>query len=192
VTAETVVLRGAPWPAIAGLTACAAGVGACGVALVNIFVGRPLLATAFALLAAASAFALDEPANAVVDVAPASPPTQTVARAPALVVPLGAGLVLVLATALRGADVPATGMTLALVGNVLLGFAVAVAGLARVRLGEPGVGASTATAFLLIAPTFGPPGWRINTLPSDSLWWTVSAISLLLVAVAARIRRYRR
>lgn len=55
-----ITLRGAYWSAIAGLTVIACAMGAGGIALAHYFVGPPLLATSFALLAAASAFTLDE------------------------------------------------------------------------------------------------------------------------------------
>ena len=77
-----VLLRGAGWPAIIGLTICAALVG--GAALT--FAGRvgtsaPLLDVAVALLAAAGGFALEEPAAAVVDLTPMRSARLTAARA---------------------------------------------------------------------------------------------------------------
>jgi hypothetical protein len=69
-----ITLRGAYWSAIAGLTVIACAIGAGGIALAHYFVGPPLLAAAFALLAAASAFTLDESASAVVDVTPTDRP----------------------------------------------------------------------------------------------------------------------
>jgi len=94
-----IVLRAAGWPAIAGLTICADAVGACGALLVHMFVGPALLAASFALLGAAAAFVLEEPASAVVDVTPARRALLTAMRAVALVAPLLGGFVLVAATA---------------------------------------------------------------------------------------------
>ncbi len=54
---------------------------------------------------------------------PTGPAAQTAALAVALVVPLCGGIALVLATALRSAAPPTAGMSLALVGNVLLAIA---------------------------------------------------------------------
>jgi hypothetical protein len=117
------VLRAGTWPAIAGLSGVAVVVGGCGAAF-------PAAATmmfpiCFALLAAAAAFTLDEPASAVVDVTPTGPARRTQIRALALVAPLAAGVLVMLAAAIRGLALPWTGAGLALAGNVLLGFAVA-------------------------------------------------------------------
>ena len=74
----------------------------------------------FALLAAAAAFTLDEPASLVVDVTPTGPARRTQIRALALLAPLAAGALVLLAAALRGLALPWTGAGLALAGNVLL------------------------------------------------------------------------
>lgn len=188
-----VVLRSAGWTAITGLSACACAVGACGVLLVHEFVGPPLLATALALLAAASAFALEEPASAVVDVTPTGPAAQTAARSVALAVPLFGGLTLVLAAAMRATTLPTPGMGLALVGNVLLGFAIA--SVARLRTGEPGVWASAAAVFVLIVPSiYGPVARWVHTfpvtstgsggIPSNTWWWLAGPTSLLAITIA--------
>jgi hypothetical protein len=185
---------GAGWSGIAGLTACAVAVGASGVTLAHYPVGRPLLTTAFALLAAASAFALDEPASVVVDVTPSAPAAQTAARAVALTVPLCGGLALVLAAA---PTVPAAGMGLALAGNLLPGFGIAT--VARLRTGEPGVWASSAAVFVLTVPSmYGPLGRRIHMFPeapgsnglsSNTWWWLAGSASLLAITIAARSDR---
>jgi hypothetical protein len=156
--------------------------------------GRALLTTAFALLAAASAFTLDEAASVVVDVTPTKPAPQIAARAVALAAPLCGGLTLVLATALHTTTVPIRGMSLALVGNVLLGFAIA--GVARLRTGEPGVGASSAALFVLVVPViYEPVARRVHTFPgslrtsggvsANTLWWLLGALSLVVVVLAA-------
>jgi hypothetical protein len=56
---------------------------------------------------------------------------------------------------LRPTTVPMWAMVLALIGNVLLGFAVA--GVGRVQTGEPGLWASAATAFPLAVVRAGEP-----------------------------------
>jgi hypothetical protein len=191
-----ITLRGADRSAIAGLTFIACAIGAGGIALAQYFVGPPLLAAAFALLAAASAFTLDESASAVVDVTPTGPAAQTAARAVALAAPVCGGLGLLVGMALRPTTVPMWAMVLALIGNVLLGFAVA--GVGRVQTGEPGLWASAATAFpLVLAPLYEPVNRRIHTFPStrseaisSSTWWAIAAtISLLIIAIAARTDR---
>ena len=74
-----------------------------------------LLPICFTLLAAAAAFALDEPASLVVDVTPTGPVRRTGIRALALLAPLAAGAVLMLAGGQRGLALPwaATGLALA-------------------------------------------------------------------------------
>ena len=191
-----ITLRGAYWSAIAGLTVIACAIGAGGIALAHYFVGPPLLAAAFALLAAASAFTLDESASAVVDVTPTGPAAQTAARAVALTAPVCGGLGLLAGVALRPTPVPIWAVVLALIGSVLLGFAVA--GVGRVQTGEPGLWASAATAFpLVLAPLYEPVSRRIHTFPatrseatSSNTWWAIAAtISMLLIAIAARSDR---
>lgn len=189
-----ILLRGAAWSAMAGLTAGAVAVGALGVALSNSL--RPaLLATAFALLAAAAAFALEEPASALVDVTPTGRGRQVAVRALALALPLGAGLALILGTTLRTGALSSGAMSLALVGNVLLGFAVATA--ARRSSGEPGALAAVGVALTLVSasvlapvaqrvqffPT-GPPG--PGRLSADALWWLASAASITAIVVSTR------
>jgi hypothetical protein len=193
-----ILLRGADWSPIAGLTSCGCAVGACGVVLFDDPLARALLTTAFALLAAASAFALDDAASVVVDVTPTQPASQIATRSVALAAPLCGGLTLVLAMALHATTVPVWGMSLALVGNLLLGFAIA--GVARLRTGEPGVVASSAALFVLVVPViFGPVARRVHTFPgsvstsggvsANTLWWLVGAVSLVVVVLAARCDR---
>jgi hypothetical protein len=173
-----------------GLTAAAVAVGAVGVASAHRLVGPALLGTAFALFAAAAAFALEEPANAVVDVTPTGRGRQTAVRGIALALPLAAGLALILATMLRGTVLSAAALSLALVGNVLFGFAVAASG--RRGSGEPGAWASVAVALVLtVPPVFAPVARHIQTfpagppgsgrLPSDTLWWLVSLASIVAI-----------
>ncbi len=83
----SVELRAVAWPVVGGISAVAATAGACGVAWRG---GAPApLPISFALLAAAAAFLLDEPASEVVDVTPTGPGRRTTVRALALLVPLG-------------------------------------------------------------------------------------------------------
>ena len=128
------MLRAGAWPAVAGVSGVAVVVGGCGVAFPA--AATVLLPIAFTLLAAAAAFALDEPASLVVDVTPTGPVRRTGIRALALLAPLAAGAVLMLAGAQRGLALPWAATGLALAGNVMLGFAVAC--VARTRTGEPG------------------------------------------------------
>lgn len=187
------LLRAGAWPAVLGLSGVALVVGGCGVAFPE--AGTVLLTIAFTLLAAAAAFTLDEPASQVVDVTPTGPVRRTGIRALALVAPIAAGAVLILAGAQRGLALPWAATGLALGGNVMLGFAVAC--VARTRTGEPGGPVSGAVALILMAPTLLPfVGSRVSTFPasygrglsSNTLWWTVLAICIVAVAVSVNGR----
>jgi hypothetical protein len=194
-----IVLRAVPWPAVCGITALAAVVGACGVAWPGD--GQALLTISFALLAAAAAFVLDEPASAVVDVTPTRPGTRTAIRSLALLVPLCAGLSLMLSGALRAIALSWPAVGLALAGNVLLGFAIAC--VARRRVGEPGARASSAAAFILIAPGLLPPlARRIHTFPatapqpqglsSTTCWWLIGCACITAIAASVAGPRPKR
>jgi hypothetical protein len=87
--------------------------------------GHGAVPICFALLAAAAAFTLDEPASLVVDVTPTGPVRRTRIRAVALLAPLAAGALVMLAAVVRGLALPWAATGLALLGNVLLGFAAA-------------------------------------------------------------------
>ena len=191
------VLRAGAWPAVAGISGVAVVAGGCGAAF-------PAAATAlfpvcFALLAAAAAFTLDEPASLVVDVTPTGPARRTAIRAVALLAPLAAGALVLLAAALRGQALPWAAAGLALAGNVLLGFAAAC--VARTRTGEPGAAAGAAVVLVLMAPGLVPQVARwVRTFPapgaggpsSDHVWWTVLAVCAVAIAISAGGRRLPR
>ena len=127
-----------------------------------------LLPICFVLLAAAAAFTLDEPASRVVDVTPTGPVRRTQIRAVALLAPLAAGSLVLLAASLRGQALPWASAGLALAGNVLFGFAVAC--VLRTRTGEPGAVASTAVVLVLMAPSLVPQVARwVRTFPAPGV-----------------------
>ena len=193
----SVELRAVAWPVVGGISAVAGTAGACGVAWRG---GAPaLLPISFALLAAAAAFLLDEPASEVVDVTPTGPGRRTAVRALALLVPLGVGAGLVLAFALRQTRPSWPEVGLALAGNVLLGFAIAC--VARRRTGEPGPVAASAVVAALIVPGLLPPVARwVHTFPAatpyphglsaTACWWLISGVCA--AAVAASLASPRR
>jgi len=157
------VLRAGAWPAVAGISGAAVVVGGCGAAFPA--AATVLLPVCFTLLAAAAAFTLDEPASLVVDVTPTGPARRTTIRAVALLAPLAAGAVVLLAAALRGLALPWAAAGLALAGNVLAGFAVAC--VLRTRTGEPGPAAGTAVVLVLMAPALVPQVARfVRTFPA--------------------------
>ena len=183
------VLRAGAWPAVAGVSGVAVVVGGCGAAFPA--AAAVLIPICFTLLAAAAAFTLDEPASLVVDVTPTGPVRRTQVRAVALLAPLGAGALVLLAAALRGQALPWAGAGLALAGNVLFGFAVAC--MLRTRTGEPGPAAGTAVVLVLMAPTLVPQVARfVRTFPapgaggpsSGPVWWTVLAVCAVTITVS--------
>jgi hypothetical protein len=181
-------LRAGAWPAVAGVSGVAVVVGGCGAAFPA--AATMLFPICFALLAAAAAFTLDEPASLVVDVTPTGPVRRTAIRSLALLVPLAAGAVLMLAGALRGLALPWAAAGLALAGNVLLGFAAAC--VVRTRTGEPGAAAGAAVVLVLMAPSLVPQVARwVRTFPaaggglsSNTVWWTVLAVCLAAIAIS--------
>jgi hypothetical protein len=182
------MLRAGAWPEVVGLSGVAVVVGGCGIAFPA--AAAMLFPICFALLAAAAAFALDEPASLVVDVTPTGPVRRTAIRALALLAPLAAGALLMLAAAMRGLALPWTGAGLALAGNVLLGFAAAC--VARTRTGEPGAATSATVVLILMAPSLLPQvARRVSTFPassgglsSNTVWWTILAVCVAAVAIS--------
>jgi hypothetical protein len=191
------VLRAGAWPAVLGVTGVAVAVGGCGAAFPA--AATMLFPVCFALLAAAAAFTLDEPASLVVDVTPTGAVRRTTIRAVALLAPLTAGALVMLAAALRGLALPWPAAGLALAGNVLLGFAAAC--VARTRTGEPGAAVGTAVVLVLMAPSLVPPIARwVRTFPvpgaggpsSNPVWWTVLAVCAVAIAISVGGRRLPR
>ena len=183
------VLRAGAWPAVLGVTGVAVVVGGCGAAFPA--VATMLFPVCFALLAAAAAFTLDEPASLVVDVTPTGAVRRTTIRAVALLAPLAAGALVLLAAALRGLALPWAAAGLALAGDVLLGFAAAC--VARTRTGEPGAAVGTAVVLVLMAPSLVPPIARwVRTFPApgaggpspDPVWWTVLAACVVAITIS--------
>ncbi len=183
------MLRAGAWPAVVGVSGMAVVLGGCGVAFPA--AATVLLPIGFTLLAAAAAFALDEPASQIVDVTPTGAVRRTGIRALALLVPLAVGALLMLAGALRGVALPWAATGLALTGNILLGFAVAC--VARTHTGEPGAPVSAAVVLTLMAPTLLPAvARRVSTFPtsggdglsSNTVWWTVLVVGAAAVAVS--------
>ena len=183
------MLRAGAWPAVAGLSGVAVVTGGCGAVFPA--AATMLFPVCFALLAAAAALTLDEPASAVVDVTPTGPVRRTRIRALALLAPLAAGALVMLAAAMRGLELPWTAAGLALAGNVLLGFAAAC--VVRTRTGEPGAATGTAVVLALMAPSLVPTVARwVRTFPapgadgpsSDHVWWIVLAVCVAAIAIS--------
>ena len=190
-------LRAGAWPEVVGLTCVAVVVGGCGAVFPA--ATTMLLPVCFALLAAAAAFTLDEPASLIVDVTPTGPIRRTTIRAVALLTPLAAGALVMLAAAMRGLALPWAATGLALAGNILLGFAAAC--VARTRTGEPGAAAGTAIVLVLMTPALVPQVARwVRTFPapgatgpsSNPMWWIVLAASVAAIAISVSGRKLPR
>jgi hypothetical protein len=182
------VLRAGAWQAVAGVSGVAVVVGGCGAAFPA--AATVLLPICFVLLAAAAAFTLDEPASLVVDVTPTGPVRRTQIRAVALLAPLAAGALVLLVAAMRGLALPWASAGLALLGNVLFGFAAAC--VVRTRTGEPGAAASATVVLILMAPSLLPQvARRVSTFPasggglsSNTVWWTILAVCVAAIAIS--------
>jgi hypothetical protein len=114
-----------------------------------------------------------------------------------LALPLTVGLALILAGSLRGDVAPVPDVTVALAGNLLLGFAIA--SVLRRSVGEPGAVASVIVILVVIAPalchslqhwiqTFPAGSSTARGLPSDAVWSIVAALSV--VAICASTSRW--
>lgn len=189
------MLRAGAWRESTAISGVAVVVGGCGVAFPA--AATMLLPIAFTLLAAAAAFTLDEPASPIVDVTPTGPVRRTAVRSLALLAPLTAGAVLMLAGALRGLALPWAAIGLAIAGNVALGFALAC--VARTRIGEPGAPVSAVVVLILMTPTLLPPlARRVSTFPTSSgqasnvVWSTVLVLCMAAVSVSVSGRRPHR
>jgi hypothetical protein len=191
------VLRAGAWPEVAGVTGVAVVVGGCGAAFPA--AATALLPICFALLGGGEGFAPHKTANPVPDVTPTGPARRTTIRAMALLAPLAAGALVMLAAAMRGLVLPWAAAGLALAGNVLLGFAAAC--VARTRTGEPGAAAGTAVVLALMTPALVPQVARwVRTFPApgaggpspDTVWWTVLAVCVVAIAISVGGRRLPR
>ena len=183
------VLRAGAWPAVAGVSGVAVVVGGCGAAFPA--AATVLLPICFALLAAAAAFTLDEPASLVVDVTPTGPVRRTGIRAVALLAPLAAGALVMLAAAMRGLALPWA------CGRSCAGRQRAV----RIRRGVRGPDADRGTGRggrhrrragadgaqpRAAGRALGPhvPGARCRRPSSDHVWWIVLAVCVVAIAIS--------
>jgi hypothetical protein len=110
-----------------------------------------------------SRFTLDEPASLVVDVTPTGPVRRTGIRAVALLAPLAAGALVMLAAALRGLALPWAAAGTAVVLVLMAPSLVPVVARWVRTFPVPGAG--------------GPS--------PDPLWWTVLAVCVAAIAISA-------
>src|SRR6185437_7924366 len=113
VSRPAAIVRGTDWRAVNAITIAGLTVGSCAVALVHSAVSSTLFSLSFALLAVAGAYAFDEPAGVIVDVAPIGRVMRTAAHGVVCLAPLSVGLALAVAAAIRGPDWSAASLALA-------------------------------------------------------------------------------
>ena len=154
------MLRAGAWPTVLGVTGVAVVAGGCGAAFPA--AATELFPVCFALLAAAAAFTLDEPASLVVDVTPTGPVRRTGIRAVALLAPLAAGALVMLAAALRGLALPWAAAGTAVVLVLMAPSLVPVVARWVRTFPVPGAG--------------GPS--------PDPLWWTVLAVCAVAITIS--------
>lgn len=181
-------LRGVDWAVVLGGSAAGAAILAGCVAFGED--GPPLTYArlGLAVLAAAAAFVLDEPAAAAVDAVPATRRRRTVARTIAAGVPLAVWAVGAVALHWRNPSTPLAALLVEGAGVV----AVAVAASAALRSAgwaEPGEAVAPAVAAAVLAALiFQPPPRSVPAFPvadgwaaSTALWATVLVVSTVVL-----------
>ncbi len=149
--------------------------------------GPTLFAAGFAVLAAAAAFVLDEPAAEAVDAGPTTMRERALARGLALGLPAGLGLLAVGGVELRAPAVPATGLALEVLGCVVLGVTVAAV-LRATGFATPGDAAASGVALALLAcARLEPFRTWVLMFPSDpdAVWGRTVLLWAGLMALCA-------
>lgn len=162
-------LRGVPWPPL--LSTTAAGAALLGLAATSPrgWLGLHLLGVAVALVAAAAAFALDEPAAEVVDATPYSLQRRNLTRTAVVALPVGLSTVLLGLTWLGRSPATFWRLGLQLVGVVVVGLAVTAA--ARRGRPTPGDLVGSVVALAVVGLTVYDPLARwVPILPLTTDW----------------------
>ena len=186
---------GVPWRPVAVLTA-----GGVGLLLVgSVWSGSSVAGTAVTvgvpLLAAATAYVLDEAASEAVAAVPTSLRARSVTRLVVAAVIVGLGALALGVVALRSGSGAKAGITVQLVGLALV--AVAASAALRRRVAEPGeaVGGRTARSGPRLSPSRTPSTAGSTLFPSEpdqrwgvslALWAAVAVASLAGLWVATR------
>ena len=189
-----VTLRAVPWLAIAVVSGTGLLLSAGAVAAADFWFGPLLVSFGLALFGAAAAFALDEPAAAVVDAVPQSLRHRTAVRAVALAVPFLAGVAALAALEAGGRPVHIAWLLLHLAGCLVVGFACAAVG--RRRSPTPGETAASAVgvSFMVLA-CFEPLARWVVVFPAPAddrsgrsalLWCGLLVASAVTIARATR------
>ena len=176
---------GVPWRPVALLTA--GGVGLLLVA--SVWTGGSIARTAVTvgvpLMAAATAYVLDEAASEAVAAVPTSLRARSVTRLVVAAAIVGLGALALGVVALRSGSGAKAGSTVQLVGLALV--AVAAAAAARRRVAEPGEAVGGALLALVLTLVLSHPLDRwVSLFPSEpDLRWGVSLALWAAVAVAS-------
>jgi hypothetical protein len=179
-----VTLRGVPWAPVAAGSTCGAVILTGCVTIPSD--GPPLGYARLALivLAAATAFVLDEPAAAAVDATPASLRRRTTHRAAAALLPLTVWILGVLALQQQHAATPSAGLLLEGAGALSLAVALAAV-LRRYGQAEPGDAVACGLgATLLGVLLLDPPPHLVPLFPNGN-GWTASIVLWGVLTLAA-------
>ena len=185
---------GVPWRPVAGLTAAGTGL----LAVAAIWVTSPVAGTAVTvgvpLLAAATAYVLDEAASEAVAAAPTSLRARSRCRLAAVVVILAIGAVALAALALRSGASARLGIMLWLTGCALV--AVAASAILRRRVAEPGEAVAGGVIALVLALAIAHPlDRRVDLFPTDAgqrwggslvVWGSVVAVAVIATLAGTR------
>ena len=185
---------GVPWRPVALLTAGGVGLLLLGAAWGGSSVAGTAVTVGVPLLAAATAYVLDEAADEAVAAAPTSLRARSVTRLVVATVIVGLGALALGVVALRSGTGAQAGFTVQLVGLALV--AVAASAAARRRVAEPGDAVGGALLALVLTLALSHPLDRWVTLfPAEpdlrwgaslALWATVAVASVAGLWVATR------
>ena len=176
---------GVPWRPVALLTAGGVGL----LLLASVWSGSSVAGTAVTvgvpLLAAATAYVLDEAASEAVAAVPTSLRARSVTRLVVAAVIVGLGALALGVVALRSGSGAKAGITVQLVGLALV--AVAASAAARRRVAEPGEAVGGALLALVLTLVLSHPLDRwVSLFPSEpDLRWGASLALWAAVAVAS-------
>jgi hypothetical protein len=185
---------GIPWRPVAGLTVAGTGL----LAVAAIWVTSPIAGTALTVgvpvLAAATAYLLDEAATEAVAATPTSLRVRSGSRLASAVGVLAIGAVGIAALALRSETSARLGIMLWLTGCALV--AVAASATLRRRLAEPGDVVAGGLMALVLALAIAHPLDRwVDLFPMDAgqrwggslvVWGAIAAVAIVAILAATR------
>ena len=185
---------GIPWRPVAGLTAAGTGL----LAVAAIWVTSPISGTALTVgvpvLAAATAYLLDEAATEAVAATPTSLRARSGSRLASAVAVLAIGAVGIAALALRSDTSARLGIMLWLTGCALV--AVSASAVLRRRVAEPGEAvAGGVIGLVLVLAIVHPLDRWVDLLPTEAgqrwggsllVWGAVAMVAVMVLVAATR------